>query len=133
MKYEVIATTTADLESLVTQGTQMLPHAKRLYAKVEPFSDKRRDQQNRRYWAMLRELEEKLTVQGEQYGTATWHEYFKGTFLGWTETVMPDGRIFAQPLSSARLTVKDFATYMEKVEAWAVSLGVVFTDLPEVA
>ena len=46
---------------------------------------------------------------------------------------MPDGRIFAQPISSARLTVKDFATYMEKVEAWAVSLGVVFSDLPEVA
>ena len=116
----------------MAHGNQMLPHAKKLYAKVEPFSDKRRDQQNRRYWAMLTEVEQKLNIEGQQYGTGTWHEYLKGTFLGWEEKRMPDGRIFTQPISSTKLTVKEFARYMERVEAWAVSLGVVFEELPEV-
>lgn len=133
MRYECIATTTADLEEAVKHGTQMLPHAKKLYVKVEPFADKRKTQQNRRYWAMLTEIEEKLQVEGQQYGTGTWHIYLRGTFLGYEERQMPDGRTFAQPLSSADLTVKDFARYMERVEAWAVSLGVVFEELPEVS
>jgi hypothetical protein len=132
MRYECIATTTADLEEAVKHGTQMLPHAKKLYVKVEPFADKRKQQQNRRYWAMLTEIEHKLTIEGQQYGTGTWHEYFKGTFIGWEEKQMPDGRVFAQPISSTDLTVKEFAAYMERVENWATSLGVVFEELPEV-
>ena len=89
--------------------------------------EKRRNAQNRRYWAVLHEIAEQLSTAD----TEAWHEYFKRRFIGVKEISLPDGEIVAVGKSSTELSVKEFADYMTSIEAWAVDQGVIFNDLPE--
>lgn len=50
--------------------------------------------------------------------------YFKGRFLGMDELRLPNGKVFAQPKSSASLDRMEFAEYQQEVETWAAERGV---------
>jgi len=88
--------------------------------------EKRRNAQNRRYWAVLHEIAEQLNISDVE----AWHEWAKRRFIGVKEVSLPDGEIVALGKSSTELSVKEFADYMTSIEAWAVDNGVIFNDLP---
>lgn len=84
-------------------------------------------EQNARYWGrgILTQIAEKAVVGGRRFSAEAWHEQFKRQFIGIIE--LPNGQVIGQ--SSAKLGVKDFTKFVDKVEAYAVTdLGVVFDE-----
>jgi len=101
----------------------MAAQNKPLAVTVSEHKDKRHSQQNRLYWALLKQLAEQGMVAGNQYSDECWHEYLKGHFLGFVD--LPDGRKIGE--STTKLSVSEFADYVNKVTAYAASeLGVIF-------
>lgn len=84
--------------------------------------------QNRRYWAVITEISEQLWVGGHRYTKDQLHEEFKKHFIGADEYVGLDGAVHMVPYSTTKLSTKEFNEYMTQVEAWAVDVGVVFSD-----
>ena len=96
---------------------------KPLAVTVATYKDKRHNQQNRLYWSYLKQIATQAMVEGKQYSDECWHEFFKGHFLGYVD--LPDGRKIGE--STTKLNVTDFASYVNNVEAYAVTeLGVIF-------
>ena len=96
-------------------------HAERgapLVVTVEPPHTNRTVEQNRRYWALLTAIAE-IPVDGRRYTNEVWHEHFKRELLGYEYQRMPDGKRRRVPRSTARLSVKKFAEYMERIQAFA--------------
>lgn len=89
---------------------------------------KRNSQQNRRYWkAVLQPIAEQAIVGGRTFSPEVWHEHFASRYCPHAEYHMPDGSIRRVRKSTAELTVREFAEYMQIVEAEAASeLGVQF-------
>ena len=82
-------------------------------------------EQNSRYWGrgVLSQIAEKATVVGRRYSAEVWHEQFKRQFIGIEE--LPNGQIVGK--SSAKLSIKEFSEFVDKVEAFAATeLGVLF-------
>jgi len=103
----------------------MAAQDKHLAVNVSQHKDKRHNQQNRLYWSYLKQIATQAMIDGKQYSDECWHEHFKGEFLGYVD--LPNGRKMAE--STTKLNVTDFAIYVTKVEAYAVSeLGVIFED-----
>lgn len=89
---------------------------------VSQHKTKRHNQQNRLYWSVLRQIAEQAMVGGRQYSDECWHEWFKGHFLGFVD--LPGGRKVGE--STTKLSVSEFADYVNKVQAYAISeLGVI--------
>lgn len=87
--------------------------------------EKRRNVQNRLYWAVLREISEQAMLSGKRFSDECWHEHFKRLFIGAVE--LPDGRMMGE--STSKLSVSEFAEYLTKVQAFAVGeLGVIFFE-----
>lgn len=91
-------------------------------------------QQNRYYWAAcLREISEQATINGQRYTADAWHELFRRQFLGYEiELVRVAGRkrpvVNRRLKSTAKLKVKPFGEYLDKVQAFAATdLGVRFS------
>jgi len=104
----------------------------------EPFlltfqkvSERRRNTQNRRYWAILHDVSEQLLVNNKVMSVDTWHEWAKRRFIGVREIPLPDGEVIILGMSSTELSVAEFSDYMQMIEAWATYQGVIFNDLPE--
>lgn len=103
----------------------MAEQNKYLAVSVFEYKDKRHNQQNRLYWSYLKQIATQAMVDGKQYSDECWHEHFKGGFLGYVD--LPNGRKMAE--STTKLNVTDFASYVNKVEAYAVTeLGVIFEE-----
>lgn len=96
------------------------PHCKRLYC--------RSNEQNRRYWALLHVIAEKLRPEGHTFSTETWHRYYASRFLGCDEVRLPNGKTLTIPRSTADLDVSEFNDYMTQVEADANARGVFLED-----
>jgi len=83
---------------------------------VKPFAFNRSTQQNRRYWALNKELGNFLG-----YDENEMHELLKYKFLSY-KTEMLGEEIPVIP-STSKLTIKEFVEYLAKVERFAVDLG----------
>lgn len=90
---------------------------------LRPLKSKRSIEQNKRYWALLRELAGVAWVGARQFDDQVWHEQFKRWFIGCEEVSLPDGTTELRGISTTKLTVDEFATYMTKVEQWAAENG----------
>jgi len=84
-------------------------------------------EQNRRYWALLSEIAAH-EVQGQRFMTDSWHEFFKGKFIGKEEVKLPWGELYNRPISTTTLDVGQFSEYMTQIEAWAAQHGIVLGD-----
>lgn len=85
-------------------------------------------QQNARYWSngVLAHIAREARVNGTRYSADAWHEHFKRMFVGVIE--LPNGAVAG--MSTTKLSVEEFAAFVEKVEAYAVTeLGVVFDEV----
>lgn len=89
---------------------------------------KRNAEQNRFYWGVaLRDISEQAWIDGKQYDKDTWHEYFARMFGVSDEITLPDGEIITRRKSTTQMTVGEFSTYVNQVQAWAANhLGVEF-------
>lgn len=88
----------------------------------------RSSEANRRYWALLHELSEKLKPNGQQFSADQWHLYAKSRFLGADDFPLPNGKTVTIPKSTAALDVAEFNDFMTQVEAFANEKGVFLED-----
>jgi len=95
---------------------------------LRPLKAKRSVDQNKRYWALLREVAAVVWVEGRRYSDETWHRYFAGTFIGQSEVPMPDGTVALHPISTTTLNVADMSRYMDEIEKWCAEQGFPLED-----
>lgn len=101
----------------------MAAQGKPLAVTVAEHKDKRHAQQNRLYWALLRQVSEQAMVDGRRYSDEVWHEQFKRVLIGLVD--LPGGANAGE--STTKLNVSEFAEYVNKVTAYAATeLGVIF-------
>lgn len=93
-----------------------------LSAWVAPHKEKRNKDQNARYWkAIVTPIAEHAWVNGKQFSAEAWHEQLKGELIGYVD--LPNGS--RSPMSSADLSVSEFADFMTRAEHYAVTqLGI---------
>ncbi len=86
---------------------------------LRPYKPTRSEQQNRRYWLIITKIAEHTGHDADEL-----HQALKAKFLGMA-TVELDGHVVEVPRSSAKLKVKEFAEYSERVESWMIeTLGI---------
>lgn len=104
---------------------------KKLELVIRDRKSKRTDPQNRRLWALYREVSENIYVeQTKQFSSEVWHEYFKGELIGFDEFVLPTGVVIKQPMSTTKLNVEEMTNYQMKIEQWCAEQGFpVFVDV----
>lgn len=90
---------------------------------LRPLKSKRSQEQNRRYWALLREVAATVWVGQRRYSDEVWHEQFKRWFIGLEEITMPDGQVEQRGMSTTALTVAEFNEYMASIEQWCAEQG----------
>lgn len=86
---------------------------------VTEHKAKRNVQQNRLYWALLREISEQAWIDGRQYSSEAWHAYFAGQYIGMED--MPGGG--QTPISTTTLSVHEFADYVTRIQSYAATSG----------
>jgi hypothetical protein len=84
----------------------------------------RTTEQNRFYWTLLHNISEHVKPQGNEYTAEQWHLYFKGKFIGVEDIVLPNKKVFHQPISTTSLSVDEMVDYVTKIEAFASEHGV---------
>ncbi|ATF87558.1 recombination protein NinB [Burkholderia gladioli] len=84
--------------------------------------------QNRLYWgAILRSISEQSWVDGRQFDKDAWHEYFARLYGVSDELTLPDGEIILRRKSTSQMSVGEFSTYLNQIQAYAANtLGVEF-------
>ncbi|WP_186202350.1 recombination protein NinB [Burkholderia gladioli] len=84
--------------------------------------------QNRLYWgAILRSIAEQAWVEGRQFDKDAWHEYFARKYGVSDELTLPDGEIILRRKSTSQMSVGEFSTYLNQIQAYAANtLGVEF-------
>lgn len=110
------------LWAFLKQNWQALAQqGKPLAITITEWKAKRSSEQNKRYWAILNDISSDAWVEGKQYSSEAWHEFFKRKFIGYEET--PDGGSIG--ISTTTLSTTEFSEYSNKVEVYAVTeLGV---------
>ena len=79
----------------------------------------RSSEANRRYWALLHEIAEKVKPEGKEYSAETWHTFWKQKLLGSVEVSLPNGKTIQVPQTTTALDTSQFHDYFEKIEFWA--------------
>ena len=102
---------------------KMLQEGKEIEIKIVERKSKRSIEQNKRYWAMLREISAVYWVDKKQFSDQVWHEYFSGQFIGFNEIVLPGGEKRNQSISTTTLNVAEFGDYMTRIESYCASEG----------
>jgi hypothetical protein len=89
---------------------------------------KRTDAQNRFYWkARMTYLQDNAWVNGKRFSKEAWHEHLADKFAPREELALPDGTFKTVRKSTTDMKVKEFAKYIEEIEAWcATELGISF-------
>lgn len=88
----------------------------------------RTTQQNRFYWALLRDISEQLRPQSKIYDADTWHEYFKTKYLIPKMFKLPNGKLKEVERTTTELTKVEFTDYVEQVLAFATEHGLVWSE-----
>ena len=88
---------------------------------IGPWTSMRSNEQNKRYWEMLGQLGNHLGYTADEM-----HQMLAYKYLSYKNVVM-DNEVVVVP-STASLTIKEFAEYMNNIENWASTLGFNFGD-----
>lgn len=90
---------------------------------LRPLKAKRSADQNRRYWALLREVAAVVWVDGRQYADEVWHEHFKRELIGREEITLPSGEVETRGISTTTLSVEEMGRYMDEIARWCNEQG----------
>ena len=94
---------------------------------IAPKKSKRTLEQNKLLWAVYNELAEQAFVDGRLFHSEIWHEYCKGRFLGYTEIMLPDGKLIKTPISTTTLNTAEMTDYINRIMAYGASeFGIVW-------
>ncbi len=88
----------------------------------------RNSEQNRRYWALLHAMSERIKPQGMAFSADQWHLWAKSRYLGADDVKLPSGKVLTIPKSTADLDTAAFGDYMTAVEAFANERGAFLED-----
>lgn len=117
----VLAFVKANASALIEKGTPL---------RVIFTTDERtrNNEQNKRLWGYLyKNIAEQAWVNGQQFDADVWHEWYARKFGVLEEITLPDGEIVTRRKSTRDMTVSEFSTFMQRIEADAASEhGVVF-------
>ena len=95
---------------------------KPLVVTVAEHKQRRSNDQNARYWALLTEIAESVQMDGKWFSRDVWHEHMKGLFAPNVEG--PSGLL---PISTTQMNTEQFSTYCNQIEVYAAQeLGVEF-------
>jgi len=89
---------------------------------------RRSSKQNRRYWALLHAMAEKIRPLGVSFSAETWHLWAKSKWMGCNDAVLPNGKVMTIPHSTADLDTPEFNDYMTRCEEWANEHGAWLED-----
>ena len=117
---------TAALWNFLKQNARAMAEAgKPLAVTINQNRDKRTDEQNRLFHALLNEISEHAWVNGNQYSPDVWKEMIRRRFIGTEELSLPDGTRIERGLSTTTLSIEEFSKLIDVVSAWATTeLGV---------
>lgn len=90
---------------------------------LRPLKAKRSADQNRRYWALLREVAATVWIDGRQYSDEVWHEHFKRELIGREEIRLPSGEVEVRGISTTTLSVEAMGFYMDGISLWCIESG----------
>ena len=103
---------------------------------LRPLKAKRSGEQNKRYWALIRDVAATVWVSmplnpqdrhsewgQRQCEKEIWHMFFRKEFIGQDSAKMPDGEMIQVPISTTTLTVEEMGNYMRDIEQWCVEQG----------
>ena len=97
---------------------------KKLEIILRDRKSKRTKPQNKRLWALYREVASTVWVDDKtQFSDEVWHEYFKGEFIGFNEFILPNGTVIKQPISTTTLNVEEMTLYQQRIEQWCAEQG----------
>ena len=88
----------------------------------------RSSEANRRYWALLHVMSERIKPRGQTYSADTWHVWCKSKWLGCDDLILPSGKTLTLPRSTSELDTAEFNAYMTAAEAWANERGAYLED-----
>jgi hypothetical protein len=88
----------------------------------------RSSESNRKYWALLHAMAEKMHPRGQTFSAETFHLWAKSKWLGCIDYVLPSGKTLTVPNSTANLDQEQFGKYLDKVQAFANENGVYLED-----
>lgn len=93
-----------------------------LAVEVSEYKEKRSSSANARYWALLTEIAENVSIDGKWFDRDVWHEWAKDKFAPKIEG--PSGLL---SVSTTQMNTEQFAQYMTQIESYAArELGVEF-------
>jgi hypothetical protein len=124
----VVVLDNADRKRLAQDRINAVPVEAGMAMEIKSYKSSRSLAQNRRYWAMIKDISEQgEPLMGHAYTSDIWHMHFRKTFLG-METIMTPGGELDRIISTTGLKTSEFNDYMMSVEAFAVELGVMLID-----
>lgn len=85
---------------------------------IKPYKKKRSGSQNNTMWMWYEPIAEHIGETPEEL-----HEIMKTRFLGVDEKVI-DGILMRTPKSTRKLTTKEMADFLNKIQALAINLGI---------
>lgn len=95
---------------------------------MEIRHEDRTSQQNRFYWALLRDISEQLRPQKVIYDADVWHEHMKTKFLIPKLMKLPNGKYKEIDRTTTELTKQEFSDFVEQVLAYATQHGLILSD-----
>ena len=96
---------------------EMASCKKPLAVTISEHHERRSRSQNKRYWALLTAIHEQVWISGRKFDAEVWHEHMREAFAPKEES--PSGGMIA--MSTARMDVEQFSTYMLQVELHAMT------------
>ena len=96
---------------------------------IEPR--KRTVEQNRLYWAILKEISEQHAVNNVKYRESAWHEILKKAFLPSKLEKLPDETEMIVYKSTTKLNKEEFSNYILDVESFCRESNIVIDHLLE--
>jgi hypothetical protein len=94
-----------------------------VHVKALPYQDTRSRLQNNLYWKWLTILSDEFSKGEHSYSKEDMHDLMRHKFLG-TEEVQIGNDVVTRLPSTARMQRGAMAAYMQRIEAWAVNMGV---------
>lgn len=79
---------------------------------------------NALYWQWMTDLANKFSVKGQLFTKDDMHDLMRHKFLGYESKTIGRTEIQNQLISTTKLSPAEFCHYMNQIDAWAVSVGV---------
>ncbi len=96
---------------------------------IEPRT--RTIEQNRLYWAILREISEQHSIEGVKYRASAWHEMLKKGLLPFKIEKLPNSTETKVYKSTAKLNKEEFSNYIQEIEQYCRSENINIDHLLE--